>query len=178
MDPDKEFTPAQHFPLERMIDVHPFWPSSLVLSREALQDLGGWDVALKGVRCEDIDFVFRALSRFPIVIGWRPSLRYRSHAGNNAGDSLENLKGHIFIWQRLLDREPIPSALRLAVQTILIKKRHQLLWQAFRQGDHQTVASAYAALRDCDLSWLERAKALVSRIRWRQMERRDAGRTS
>jgi hypothetical protein len=129
-----------------------------------LQALNGWDQGLRGVKCEDIDFVFRALSRFPITIAWQPSLRYRSHANNDAGDSLANLKGHLFVWTRLLNKEPMPAPLVASIETGMLKLRHELLWEAYARGDFATCVDVFASLPRIERSVVERAKYLFAEL--------------
>lgn len=167
---DSAYSLVSQFPLERLMPVHAFWPSSLVVSRQALSELGGWDVTLRTVKCEDIDFVYRALSRFPLAIAWQPSLRYRSHAGNDASNSIANLLGHIFIWKRVLADAGIAPSLQKRIKSAISQMQHEVLWMAFSEGKHELVLSTYAELDTTEVSVKEHLKALMSRMKtnWRR----------
>lgn len=158
------FSTVPRFPVERLIPHYPFWPSSMAITRKAFDALRGWDVALRGVKAEDIDFAYRALSQFSLGISWAPSLRYRCHPSNDARDTLENLKGRIHIWQRLLDQQPMSEAVRQVVESRLEIMRHDLLWEGFERRDYAAVLEAYRALPGGHRSLQELFKALLARL--------------
>ncbi|TNE38064.1 MAG: glycosyltransferase family 2 protein [Alphaproteobacteria bacterium] len=75
----------------------PIFPSASVLSRVFVEDIGGFNEALNGVKAEDWEFTLRCLNAGMVAALAKPLVGIRKHAGNDSADQRLLLLGEIEI---------------------------------------------------------------------------------
>ena len=117
-----------------------FWGALAVISKEKLLDIGGWDESICGIQSEDLDFIFRAIRNSRIALIWEPTVRYRSHPGNDSSvDGAAKLLGRVEIAKRLLKKEMIYGAEVELINQFIQKALEEAHWTYFEKRNHQKV---------------------------------------
>ena len=160
----QKFSIIGNFPTTRLFPVYPFWPSTLVIRRDLFVRLGGWDASLRGVKSEDIDFVFRAIKAGQLGLILAPTVRYRCHDGNDSADGLAVALGRIGVWEHLLKRSDLDEAERNTISAAVVQGLSEAHWSAFARGEYQAVTRIAARLGWHRLSLKNRGKTLVARL--------------
>jgi glycosyltransferase involved in cell wall biosynthesis len=158
------------FPLEHLIPIGPFWAGSMLLvRRQAVLDIGGWDTRLRGVTSEDLEFTYRVLRRLRTGILWAPTVRYRCHPGNDSASEYAVAKGRAEVWRYVLEAPGTPDADRAVIARSLQPVYRALFWQACQRGARD---DALAAFRRMD----RRSRTLRDHLRlaWTRMKPRPA----
>lgn len=127
---------------------YPFWGAMTIIKRAKLLEIGGWDETLRGIPSEDLDFVFRAVSRSRIGLIWQPTMRYRSHAGNVSQDSTKKLLGRAEIAERLIKKERLTGGEVDSLKTFIQKAKEEAHWTYFHNRDFQMVLKV-----SCNMDW-------------------------
>jgi GT2 family glycosyltransferase len=106
-------------------------PSSFLVRREVLSDVGGFDPATAGL--DDLDLCLRMARRWRTVCLEEPLIRYRQHAGGMSTDSPKMYRAYLPVYEKLLAlpaEEVSPRAVRrrLAKWNYLLGVAH-LRWR-------------------------------------------------
>ncbi len=131
---DEPFSFAYDIPPCELLPEYPLWGATLLVSRKAISEVGGWNPCVRGTPSEDLDFVFRVLRGRSVGVIWKPTLSYRSHSGNVSQDPLRKYQGRVEIVTRLIQgiSDPVEkSKLTHFVRTAL----NELLWSYCKSGD-------------------------------------------
>ncbi len=161
---DQNYSIIGSFPTTRLFPVYPFWPSTLAIRRDLFARLGGWDVSLQGAKAEDIDFIFRAIKAGQLGLIWVPTVRYRSHEGNDSADGLAVALGRVRLWEHLLKRPDLDDDERKTIHAAKLQGLSEAHWSAFARQQYQTVTDIAARLGWRRLSFKERGKTLLARL--------------
>lgn len=151
------------FPTTRLLPVSPFWPSTLVIRRDLLSRLNGWNEGLKGIKAEDIEFAFRAIKLGKLGLIWPSTVHYRSHVGNDSGSGLAVALGRTQVWELLLLDQELTAAERSALHNAISNSLHEILYSAFSQKEYATVLQVSARIDSHNLTIPEKTKILVAR---------------
>lgn len=129
-----QLSPIELFP------EYAFWGALAIVSKDKLLDIGGWDESLYGIQSEDLDFIFRATRNSRIALIWEPTVRYRSHPGNDSSaDGMAKLLGRVEIAKRLLKKEMIYGAEIESINQFIQKALEEAHWTYFKRRNHQMV---------------------------------------
>jgi len=150
--------PIQLFP------EYPFWGATLVLSKKKIQNIGGWDVTVRGIPSEDLDFVFRALRGTRFALIWEPTIRYRSHSGNTSRDSVHKLLGRVEIAKRLIKKERLNDYEVNFLTDFINKSQEEALWSYFRRKDYKLVLNLSRTMDSKASSFSIKIKVAISYI--------------
>lgn len=161
-DPADPVAVVGAFPLARLLPDYPFWPSTLAVSRALLARAGSWDLSLRGVRTEDTEFAFRMLRAGRLGLIWKPSLRYRCHAGNHVHEGLKVALGRLRVWAHILDTAALTEAERAAILPRLRAMQSEALWGAYAEADYAAVLDLAGRIGWRDLSFAERGKVALA----------------
>ena len=74
-----ERTVIGRFPLAKLLQRIPVYPSTTIIRREFALSIGGYDPAMRGIPVEDIEFLVRALTHGNLGMVWKPLVSYRLH---------------------------------------------------------------------------------------------------
>jgi glycosyltransferase involved in cell wall biosynthesis len=163
-DPNSPFSIVGSFPTGRLLPTHPFWGATLFVRRDLLDRINGWDETLRGVKSEDVDFVFRAIKHGQLGIIWPATMHYRSHVGNDSHSSLLNNLGRVHVWENLLKHQDLTDFEIETLNTEIDKTRHQILWSAFKERRYDVVITASKQINYQNLNSKEMLKYFLSQI--------------
>ena len=152
------------FPTTRLLPVHPFWPSTLVIRNDLFARLNGWNESLKGIKAEDFEFVFRALRIGQLGLIWTPTLHYRIHAGNDSGSALSIALGRTHVWETLLVDPNTLEEEKEALVNAVNQSLHEIVFSAFSVKKYETVMLASKKINKLNLSMTEKIKIFISRF--------------
>jgi glycosyltransferase involved in cell wall biosynthesis len=160
---DADFSIVGSFPTPRLFPVCPFWPSALVIRRDLQQRIGFWDVALRGKKGEDFDFIFRALKAGQLGLLWTPSVRYRCHAGNiSVGNRIVSL-GRVAVWQHLMRKQTLTAEEQKAILAAIQQGLVEAHWTAFSSRKFKTVIEVASQIGWDNLSANQKVKTGIAR---------------
>ena len=138
-DPAAGWSYVDRFPIDRLLHFVPFYPSQLLLRRSLYQQLGGYDVRLRDVVAEDVEFLVRALGAGTLSIVWSPLLRYRVHAAAHSTGFDAQTWGRWTVFNHLRREAPaLDPTFATALERALPRLRARAFDAAFglrRSGD-------------------------------------------
>jgi hypothetical protein len=118
---------------------HPIFPSATVVARRLAIEVGGFNLAMRGLAPEDGEFTLRCLYKATVAAIPEPTVLIRRHGGNATGDDLRTLIDEItalgWIKKNHAEAQPffdiIDSEIRArrltAVHGAFAAKRHDLV---------------------------------------------------
>lgn len=154
---------AGKFPPERILRFNAFYPSTMMARRDLIQDIGGFDPAVAGIKAEDIEFLMRALIHGQLAIVWLPLVEYRIHGSNACGgDWVSQMIGRWQVFERIYAHGAYGSAsLKAALERDLPGRRAKTFDQAWRHSRFADVDDLRPLLRDEDWTLLRRIRLAV-----------------
>ncbi|WP_428828188.1 glycosyltransferase family 2 protein [Azonexus sp. IMCC34842] len=159
---DADVSIVGSFPTTHLFPVNPFWPSTLAIRRDLQQRVGFWDIALRGQKAEDFDYVFRAIKAGRLGMIWKPSVRYRCHAGNfSVGKQLVSL-GRVAVWQRLIKRQFLTAEEQEAILFAIHQGLVEAHWTAFSSRKFKTVIDIASQIGWDKLSATQKVKTGIA----------------
>lgn len=161
---DKTYTVIDQLSPIELFPEYAFWGTLTVISRKKLLEIGGWDESLRGIKSEDLDFVFRAIRESRIALIWEPTVRYRSHRDNASSDGMEKLLGRVEIAKRLIKKEMINDAEIESINLFIQKAQKEAHWAYFRRRNHQMVLEVSRNIGWSNLSFLLKTKTALAYV--------------
>jgi len=147
------------FPVERLVRYNIFYPSTLVLRRDFICSLGGFDPAVRGIPSEDIEFTSRALAAGRLAIVWRDLVSYRMHGSNTSGNPVKQRVGKWRILEKVDAKNAHGSAaLAAALRENLPVRRRRVFDLAFRHGLDDLLREVAPLLAPEDMTLKRRVK--------------------
>jgi len=154
-----------------------FFPSTWLVRRDLARAIGGFDAGLR--RCEDYEFLLRALARSDLVVVEKSLMGYRIHAQNISRVAEAMTDALIDIGERIgaHPQRYAPGAARAfapRMHEVLLESASLRLGRGDRTGARERIARAGSIRRD--RRWLELfvasrlppgARALVARLHQR-----------
>ncbi|MEO8407577.1 MAG: hypothetical protein ABI476_04030, partial [Oxalobacteraceae bacterium] len=160
---DSTYSIVGSFPTTRLLPVHPFWPSTLVIRRDYFDTLNGWNQNLKGIKSEDNEFSFRAIKNGRLGLIWSPTVRYRTHPGNDSSSSLLNALGRTQIWEILLLSQELTDSERNGLNNAINNALHETIFSAFFEKQYGVVLQVSKKISKYDLTIPEKIKIALSK---------------
>jgi len=163
-------------PVAGLIQVNFVLTSSVVVRRDALEALGGFDESLS--HAEDLDLWIRLARRWPATASRRSLVRYQHRAGGLTRQVDSRLSGDVVLFERLAGDATLPAALRAAARRRAALSEFKMGVADLREDRaHDARAHFARALRVPDrvlpvlaafaLAWLPRPlRAGLKRQRW------------
>ncbi len=148
-----------------MVPEIPFWPSTLAIRRRLADEVGPWCEAMRGLKAEDNEYLYRLLRAGRLALVLRPTVRYRVHAGNDSNDTRRVALGRAAVLEHLIARVARPGAERdalLALRPAMLGEAH---WSAFHLGDDERVLALARVLGPRALGPGGIARTLASALR-------------
>ncbi len=130
-------------PLAELIEVNFVMCSAVVVRRELLEAVGGFDTALS--HAEDLDLWIRLAKRAPAVGADRPLVRYQLQSSGLTRQTERRLMGDVTLFRRLAQDPELPPALRRRARRRAAMAYYKLAFQSLRQGDRRGVWSRLRA---------------------------------
>ena len=161
--------------VDRLIRFQPFFPSCMVVQRDFMLGLGGWDESVG--RTVGIDFATTLLlaEHTPFGVVRQPLVAIRKHAGNYSADVEAMNLGDATILEHVLARRASLKPFASLIADSVARRRAQALDIAFARQDHAAVRRIFAMLPPGQQDWALRLKARVGD--WPPPMRQSAART-
>ena len=158
-----ERTVIGRFPLAKLLQRIPVYPSTTIIRREFALSIGGYDPAMRGIPVEDIEFLVRALTHGNLGMVWKPLVSYRLHPGNDSASFVGQVIGRwrIFEHVRRTHRD-LPAAFIAALDQDLPRRRVEIYKIAFRTGDRSLMTEVAPLLKTSDWTLEMRARKLIA----------------
>jgi glycosyltransferase involved in cell wall biosynthesis len=120
-------------PLAQLMEVNFVLTTSVVVRRDLLEALGGFDASMS--HAEDIDLWIRLAKRVPATAVARPLVRYQHQASGLTRQVERRLKGDIDLFRRLSRDRELPGGLRRRARRREALAWFKLAFGALRDGD-------------------------------------------
>ena len=163
-EPGREWSFVGSFPPARLLRYNAFYPSTMVVRKALVEEIGGFDPAVRGIKSEDMDFTCRAIPVARVAVVWKDLVDYRVHESNTSGDWLSKRFGRWRIFERVHETNAHGSAeLHSALEEDLPGRRRSNFDLAFLLGQFDVVIEAAPRLRPQDWTPMRRAMLSVAR---------------
>nr|WP_294546399.1 glycosyltransferase family A protein [uncultured Rhodopila sp.] len=126
-----------HAIAERLLAFQPFFPSCMMVHRDAFAAAGGWDETV-GIG-SDFATVLRVAARPPIGVVRRPLVHIRKHADNYSGDTEQTNLRDARVLDHVLATRPELAPLAAVIRASAAERRAAALDSAFTRGDFAAV---------------------------------------
>lgn len=148
-DPDVRWSLVGRFPLERLLYFIPFYPSSMLISKDLFHRTGGYDPRVNGIPTEDIEFLVRALHRGRLAICWEELVDYHVHVANTSGNHDRQRVGRWRVFEFIRAHgEALPPSFLAHLEANLLRRRRDVFDFCFhkrRFGDFDEVSATLGA---------------------------------
>lgn len=148
--------------VERLIEFQPFFPSCMVVNRQAFLAVGAWDEGVSWVVGSDFATALLAAEGAMVGLMRRPLVGIRKHASNISGDTEKMNLGNACILEYVLSTRPSLQPLANQIQRSIASRRSDALAAAFARGDMTAVRHIYNLLPPDARSPNLRCKAAVA----------------
>lgn len=154
---------AGSFPPERLLRFVGFYPSTMVVRRDLVQAIGGFNPDIHGIKSEDMEFTARALVAGKLALIWAPLMEYRIHGANScAADWVAQAIGRWKIFEYIYARGGYGcESFRQALQDDLPARRAKMFDQAWRHSRFAAADEIRPLLRAEDWTLLRRFRLAV-----------------
>jgi len=153
------------FPVERLIRFNGFYTSTLVMRRDLIDQLGGYDPRVRGIKCEDLEMLSRALPIARLAFIWKDLVEYRRHDSNTTIGPFAIRYGRWrifeFVYRQNVHGSPAYAA---ALEEALPKLRVRVFDLAFRQKQFDVMAEAADKFRPEDWTVIRKFQARVAKL--------------
>lgn len=120
-------------PVAELFEVNFVLTSSVVVRRDALESLGGFDEGLS--HAEDLDLWIRLARRWPAAASRHALVRYQHRAGGLTRQIERRLLGDVELFDRLAADRTLPAPLRARAGRRRAMAHYKLAVRALREGD-------------------------------------------
>ena len=126
------------------------YPSAMCIRRSYFQELGGFDPALRGTPSEDLEFIARATHGGRTAFCLKPTVYYRMHGGNDAGDPLRNELGLLKVWRSVRRKLTLDEQEKAHLDQVIARQARLAFRAAFLLRDRAAMEEARGAMRLSD----------------------------
>ena len=149
---------------DRVLRFQPIFVSTLLISRDRYQRLGGYDETFSRALAEDFEFTLRNAARPPIGALAEPLVGIRRHPGNNSGNLLGVLLGEVRILEHALANHQPPTGTAEIIRDEIEIRRLQAFDLAFATGRLDTARELAPLLGPSEHDLRLRTKLAVARL--------------
>ena len=152
------------FPLAKLLQRIPIYPSTTVIRRDFALAIGGYDPAMRGIPAEDVEFLVRALTHGNLGLVWQPLVDYRLHPGNDSASVVAQKIGRWRIFEHVRrTHTDLPTEFIAALDAELPLRRIEIYKTAFRVGDRVLMEEVAELLAPRDWTPKMRARAAIAK---------------
>jgi hypothetical protein len=148
--------------VSRLLQFQPFFPSCMMVAREAFLAAGGWDEGVSRIVGCDLATTLRVAALPPVGVVRRPLVAIRKHAGNFSGDTERMNLGDARVLEHVLRTRPALSPYADAIARSIAARRCAALNSAFSRRDFAAVREIYGLLPAASVPRRQRAKAVIA----------------
>lgn len=151
------------FPLAKLLQRIPIYPSTTIIRRDFALAIGGYDPAMRGIVAEDVEFLVRALTHGNLGIVWKPLVDYRLHLGADSASEIEQAIGRWRIFEHVRRTHPcLPLDFVVALDRDLSHRRVAIFQLAFLIGDRPLMSKIAPLLAPSDWTPKMRARKVIA----------------
>jgi hypothetical protein len=147
-----------------LICFQPVFPSTVVMSREFFNRIGGWLSTMSRQVCEDFEMALRCTSYPPTGVIERPTVGIRKHQSNHSGNVLAQLLGDCTILDYARQHHDLGRLFAEVINESIAVRRQYALSAAFADHSYDTVCDLYRHLPDSRKSSKDRIKYAISKL--------------
>ncbi len=147
-----------------MLRFNPAWPSTVVLSRDLYQKIGGIDPRYAFMVAEDGDMARKAVLQGCSLADFSVTVRQRRHESNTSGSELKSRLGRHRILQDHIDLGVAPSHWHDDVRQALETTLQDAFLLAYYAQDQQVMRDIVGKLRFTRLSYKNQLRFFVGMI--------------
>ncbi len=122
----------------RVLRFQPVFPSTIVMSREHFQAIGGFDPRFSRTPSEDFDFILRAVEFSEVAALSTPTVGIRRHESNFSRDLLATIQGEIEILYHARDGHSTQADYSAIIDDEISYRSGVAAEVAFERGDVET----------------------------------------
>ena len=148
----------------RIIRFQPIFPSTIVISRNFFERLGGFDENFNRTVSEDLEFTMRCAQESPVGCIREPLVGIRKHDSNFSGSELSNLLGSITILQHALQRHAYAKTCGDIIENEIITRSRAAAELAFAERKLEIVRQLCDSIPRHEGSTRLAVKHFVSRL--------------
>jgi glycosyltransferase involved in cell wall biosynthesis len=137
---------------------HPIFPSATVVSRKLVEEIGGFNPAMRGALAEDGEFTLRCLYRARTGAVPEPTVVIRKHSENDSGDALRLIIDEIRNLDWIRNHHPEAQTFRTMVDAEIRRRTMVAAGGAFAAKRHDLVRELSR-----DIAWRDRSAALTAK---------------
>jgi len=123
---------------------HPIFPSANLVARDLIAEVGGFDLAMRGLRPEDGEFTLRCLYRAKAAALPEPLVTIRRHDTNFSRDQLRSLIDEVAALQFVRAHHTEAQPFHAIIDDEIDRRRMMAAEGAFAQKDHALVRQLLA----------------------------------
>jgi hypothetical protein len=140
------------------------FPSTIMMSRQFFDAVGGWRNAMSRQVCEDFEMALRCVMHPPVGVIGRPTVGIRKHRDNHSADMLAMLLGDCAILEHAKRHHRPDEALIAAIDASIASRRQQALRFAFTSGDLAVLRDLYRLMPDGSRTAADAMKYMVASL--------------
>jgi glycosyltransferase involved in cell wall biosynthesis len=138
---------------------HPIFPSATVVSKALVEEIGGFDTAMRGLRPEDGEFTLRCLYRARVGAIPEPLVTIRRHESNFSGNQLMCLVDEVEALKFIIAHHAEAAPYRAIIDAEILKRGIEAAEAAFAARDHALARKLLAEIPPAARPARLRAKA-------------------
>ena len=119
-------------PVAQLLEVNFILTSSVVVRRDVLEQVGGFDPGLS--HAEDLDLWIRLARRWPATASRRALVRYQHRPGGLTRQIESRLMGDVTLFRRLAEDRELEAPMRRLARARVARCRYRLAVSALREG--------------------------------------------
>jgi hypothetical protein len=150
--------------VDRLIRFQPFFPSCLVVRRDAFLQAGGWDEAVSRIAVGDFATALRLAASAPFGVVDRPMVGIRKHGTNISGDVQVMNLGDSLVLEHVLKTRPELAPFAPEIKASVARRRREALDTAFARRDFAGVRAIGALLGPAGQSAGTRVKSAIAAL--------------
>ncbi len=147
-----------------LLAFQPFFPSCMMVDREAFHSIGGWDEAVSRIIGGDFATALRVAASPPVGLVRRTLVGIRKHGGNISANTERMNLGDAQVLEHVLQTRPDLALLEDAIRRIMARRRSDALDSAFSRRDFAAVRDIYTLLPASARAPRLRAKHAVANV--------------
>jgi len=155
--------------IDRLLRFQPFFPSCLVVDRQAFLAMGGWDEAVGRVVGKDFATLLRLAEHPPFGVLRRPLVGIRKHAGNYSADVQAMNLGNAYVLEHALATRPSLQMLAGPIRASIQLRRLAALDAAFARRNFEAVQDISNLMGALPLRAAMKSHVAALREPWRRL---------
>lgn len=148
----------------RLLSEQPVFPSTLLLSRNFVRQIGHWCEELGRVPSEDFEFVLRCAAHSNIGVSAAPLVGIRKHASNFSGDLVSTEVGEVRILDFVLEHHPMAKEYAAAIRDQIELRSAAVAHAAFSCGRFDVTRRMLQRVPLSRRGWKLQTKAFIAAL--------------